>query len=156
MSVKDIPQQNFSMKRIPIYKDGNEVTTIKVDRWIPHNDIMNPGDFIKNLLSPGIYTPLIEIPINQNLHFGGKITHNEGALKAYDLTKHALSQVTPDALDKLASTAESLIASKNTRTKNPVVQPRSTLQELINLIGFNSITYNKSNQAKKIANEKMK
>ena len=153
---KDIPQQNFSMKRIPIYKDGNEVTTIKVDRWIPHNDIMNPGDFIKNLLSPGIYTPLIEIPINQNLHFGGKITHNEGALKAYDLTKHALSQVTPDALDKLASTAESLIASKNTRTKNPVVQPRSTLQELINLIGFNSITYNKANQARKVSNEKIK
>ena len=153
---KDIPQQNFSMKRIPIYKDGNEVTTIKVDRWIPHNDIMNPGDFIKNLLSPGIYTPLIEIPRNQNLYFGGKITHNEGALKAYDLTKHALSQVTPDVLDKVGSTAESLIASKNTRTKNPVVQPRSTLQELINLLGINSITYNKSNQARKVSNEKMK
>ena len=53
---KDIPQQNFSMKRIPIYKNGNEVTTIKVDRWIPHNDILNPLDFIKNLTSCNTFT----------------------------------------------------------------------------------------------------
>lgn len=152
----DIPQENFSMKRIPIYKNGNEVTTIKVDRWIPHNDLFSPVDFIKNLMSPGIYTPLVELPRNQNLYFGGKLTHKEGAGKYYDLAKYTASQFTPDIMDNIGGLIESKLLSKEKRTKNPVVQPRSTVQEIFNILGINSMTYNKANQAKKVANEKMK
>ena len=153
---KDIPQQNFSMKRIPIYKNGNEVTTIKVDRWIPHNDILNPLDFIKNLTSGGAWTPISDIPRNRNSYFGGKITHNEGALKAYDLTKYGIQQITPDALDNIYNLIESKVMSEKKRTKNPVIKPRTTTEELLKNIGLNIMTYNKSNQARKVANEKIK
>lgn len=87
---KDIPQQNFAMKRIPIYKNGNEVTTIKVDRWIPHNDMLNPIDMVKNLTNGGAWRAIPDILNNSNSYFGGKITNNEGALKAYDLSKYGV------------------------------------------------------------------
>jgi hypothetical protein len=152
---KDIPQQNFSMKRIPIYKDGNEVTTIKVDRWIPHGDILSPLDFIKNLTSGGAWAGGQDVLRNRNSYFGGKITNNEGALKAYDLTKYAVQQITPDVIDNIYNLAESKILSKEKRTKNPVIQPRTTAQELIKMFGINAMTYNKANQAKEVEKQKL-
>jgi hypothetical protein len=151
---EDIPQQNFAMKRIPVYKNGNEVSTVKVDRWIPHNDIFNPLDFIKNLASTGVYTPILEIPRNQNFYFGGKITNKEGAGKAYDLGKYAASQVTPDALDNVAGLIENTIADKKVRKKHSVIEPRSTLQELLKMVGVNTLTYNKNEQRKKAIRDK--
>ncbi len=153
---KDIPQQNFAMKRIPIYKNGNEVTTIKVDRWIPHNDMLNPIDMAKNLTNGGAWRAIPDILNNSNSYFGGKITNNEGALKAYDLSKYGVQQITPDILDNVWNLAESKMLSKEKRTKNPVIQPRTTTQELLRFFGINSMTYNKANQARKVANEKTK
>lgn len=153
---KDIPQQNFAMKRIPIYKNGNEVTTIKVDRWIPHNDMLNPIDMVKNLTNGGAWRAIPDILNNSNSYFGGKITNNEGALKAYDLSKYGIQQITPDILDNVWNLAESKMLSKEKRTKNPVIQPRTTTQELLKFFGINSMTYNKANQARKVANEKIK
>ncbi|MCT7614730.1 hypothetical protein [Aliarcobacter butzleri] len=153
---KDIPQQNFAMKRIPIYKNGNEVTTIKVDRWIPHNDMLNPIDMAKNLTNGGAWRAIPDILNNSNSYFGGKITNNEGALKAYDLSKYGVQQITPDILDNVWNLAESKMLSKEKRTKNPVIQPRTTTQELLKFFGINSMTYNKANQARKVANEKIK
>ncbi|WP_323669142.1 hypothetical protein [Aliarcobacter butzleri] len=153
---KDIPQQNFAMKRIPIYKNGNEITTIKVDRWIPHNDMLNPIDMMKNLTNGGAWRAIPDILNNSNSYFGGKITNNEGALKAYDLSKYGIQQITPDILDNIWNLAESKILSKEKRTKNPVIQPRTTTQELLKFFGINSMTYNKDNQARKVANEKIK
>ncbi|MCT7643469.1 hypothetical protein [Aliarcobacter butzleri] len=153
---KDIPQQNFAMKRIPIYKNGNEVTTIKVDRWIPHNDMLNPIDMAKNLTNGGAWRAIPDILNNSNSYFGGKITNNEGVLKAYDLSKYGVQQITPDILDNVWNLAESKMLSKEKRTKNPVIQPRTTTQELLKFFGINSMTYNKANQARKVANEKIK
>ncbi|MCG3657931.1 hypothetical protein [Aliarcobacter butzleri] len=153
---KDIPQQNFAMKRIPIYKNGNEVTTIKVDRWIPHNDMLNPIDMAKNLTNGGAWRAIPDILNNSNSYFGGKITNNEGALKAYDLSKYGVQQITPDILDNVWNLAESKMLSKEKRTKNPVIQPRTTTQELLKFFGINSMTYNKANQSRKVANEKIK
>lgn len=153
---KDIPQQNFSMKRIPIYRDGNEVTTIKVDRWIPHNDMLNPLDLAKNLTSGGAWAAIPDLLRNRNSYFGGKITHNEGALKAYDLTKYGVQQITPDIIDNAWNLAETKLLSEKKRTRNPVIQPRTTTEELLKNVGINIMTYNKANQAKKVANEKMK
>lgn len=153
---RDMPQQNFSMKRIPIYKNGNEVTTIKVDRWIPHNDILNPLDFIKNLTSGGAWSPIKDLPRNQDSYFGGKITNKEGGLKAYHLTKYAVEQITPDVLDNIYGLGESMLMNNEKRTKNPVTLPRTTTQELLKLIGINSLTYNQANQARKVAKEKEK
>ena len=133
---KDIPQKNFSMKRIPIYKKGKEVTTIKVDRWMPHNEILSPHDFVKNLYNGGAWKGGYEVLNNQNLYYGGKITHNEGARKAYDITKHAIQQITPDAIDKIWNLSESTILSKKKRKKKPVIKPRSTVQELLNIAGI--------------------
>jgi crotonobetainyl-CoA:carnitine CoA-transferase CaiB-like acyl-CoA transferase len=152
---KDIPQQNFSMKRIPIYQNGNEVTTVKVDRWVPHGDILSPLDFVKNLTSGGAWAGGQDVLRNRNSYFGGKITNREGGEKAYDLTKYAVSQITPDILDNIGGLVESSILSKEKRTKNPVIQPRTTTQELLKILGINSITYNKSNQAKEIEKQRL-
>lgn len=151
---RDIPQQNFSMKRIPIFKDGNEITTIKVDRWMPHNDMLNPHDMAKNLTSGGAWAAIPDVIRNRNSFFDGKITHREGVAKAYDLTKFATQQITPDAIDNVWNLAESKILTKEQRKQNPVIQPRSTAQELIKFLGLNTMTYNKTEQAKKAQREK--
>jgi hypothetical protein len=151
---KDIPQQNFSMKRIPIYKDGNEVTTIKVDRWIPHNDVLNPLDFVKNLTSGGAWSPIKDIPRNQDSYFGGKITNKEGALKAYHLAKYGVQQITPDVIDNAYNLAESQLMEAKKRSTNAVTKPRTTTQELLKFLGINAMTYDKSNQAKKAMRDK--
>lgn len=151
---KDIPQQNFSMKRIPIYKDGNEVTTIKVDRWIPHNDVLNPLDFVKNLTSGGAWSPIKDIPRNQDSYFGGKITNKEGALKAYHLAKYGVQQITPDVIDNAYNLAESQFMEAKKRSTNAVTKPRTTAQELLKFLGINAMTYDKANQAKKAMRDK--
>lgn len=151
---KDIPQQNFSMKRIPIYKDGNEVTTIKVDRWIPHNDVLNPLDFVKNLTSGGAWSPIKDIPRNQDSYFGGKITNKEGALKAYHLAKYGVQQITPDVIDNAYNLAESQFMEAKKRSTNAVTKPRTTAQELLKFLGINAMTYDKTNQAKKAMRDK--
>ena len=153
---KDIPQQNFSMKRIPIYRNGNEITTIKVDRWMPHNEILSPHDFVKNLYNGGAWKGGYEVLNNKNLYYGGKITHNEGMRKAYDISKYAVQQITPDIIDKAWNFTESAIIDKKTRSKNPVIQPRSTVQELLNAVGLNTLTYNKANQNRKVKNEELR
>lgn len=152
---EDIPQKNFSMKRIPIYKKGREVTTLKVDRWMPHNEILSPHDFIKNLTNGGAWKGIYEVLNNRNLYYGSKISYNEGALKAYDITGYAISQISPDVLDKAWSIAESNLLDEKTRTKNPVIQPRTTTQEIINALGLNVLTYDKYNQKRKARQEKL-
>lgn len=151
---KDIPQQNFSMKRIPIYKNGDEVTTIKVDRWIPHGDILSPLDFIKNLTSFGAWSPIKDIPRNQDSYFGGKITNKEGARKAYHLAKYGAQQITPDILDNAYNLAESQVMDSKKRSTNAVTKPRTTAQELLKFLGINAMTYDKANQAKKAMRDK--
>ncbi len=153
---KDIPQKNFSMKRIPIYKDGKEITTIKVDRWFPHNEILSPHDFVGNLINGGAWKGLYETWNNKNLYYGGKITYNTGARKAYDISKYAIQQISPDAIDKIWNLTESAIVNKKTRKKNPVIQPRSIVQELLNIAGLNTLTYDKEAQRKKAINERLK
>jgi hypothetical protein len=153
---EDIPQQNFSMKRIPIWKDGKEITTLKVDRWIPHYEILSPLDFTRNLLNGGAWKGIYEVLNNRNLYYGGKITYKDGAKGAYDIAKYATQQITPDVLDKAWNLAESKVLSKNARRKHPVIQPRSTLQEIFNLVGLNTLTYDKLRQREKILNERLR
>ena len=153
---QDIPQQNFAMKRVPIYKNGKNVTTIKVDRWMPHNEILSPHDFVKNLTNGGAWKGGYEVLNNQNLYYGGKISYNEGQRKAYDITKYAVQQISPDAVDKVWNMAESAILSKKRRTKHPVIQPRTKTQEALNLLGLNTLTYDKKAQKKKAIKERLK
>lgn len=153
---KEIPQKNFSMKRIPIYKNGNKVTTIKVDRWMPHNEILSPVDFIKNLYGMGAWGGAYEVLNNKNLYYGGKITHNEGGRKAYDIFKHGAQQITPDAIDKVWNLAESAILTRKQRKRKPVIQARSFTQEMINMAGINTLTYDKKAQRKKARSERLK
>jgi len=153
---KDIPQKNFSMKRIPIYKNGNEVTTIKVDRWIPHNDILNPLDFINNLTNLGAWGGLKDVLENRNSYFNSKITSRDGLASVYDIVKYGAQQITPDIVDNIYNLGESAIFPKEKRQKNPVLLERTSTQELLKLLGLNTLTYDKEAQKKKATNEILK
>lgn len=150
---EDISQKNFAMKRIPIYKNGDEVTTIKVDRWIPHGEMFSPFDFVKNLTSGGAWSGAYGVLNNRDMYYGGKITYKDGADKAYDLTKNAMQQITPDVLDGIYNLVETKVRNKDKRINNPVNIPRTTTQELLKLIGLNTLTYNKAEQKNKINKE---
>jgi len=153
---KDIPQKNFSMKRIPIYKNGNEITTIKVDRMIPHNDILNPLDFIKNLTNYGTWSGITDVINNRNSYFGNKITNRDGLAGAYDIAKYGIQQLTPDIADNIYNLGESTIFSKEKRQKTPVLLERTSTQELLKLLGFNTMTYDKKAQLEKALSEELK
>jgi len=152
----DIPQGNFSMHRLPIWKDGDEITTLKVDKWLPHTAVVTPLDFAKGLTSGGVYGTPIDMIYNRNSYFNKQLTHKEGAGKAYDYIKTGVQYATPDILDNLYNLAESKIVTKEARKSDPVVQPRTPTQELLKQLGLNIQDYNKENQKIESENKKLR
>jgi len=161
----DIPDEGYSFKRLPIMQNGNIVTTIKVDKWIPHYDLLSSmtdfsqgavPEFVRGQLVGGIPQNIVGGLINYNPYFNQRVTQKEGAQKAYQLTKHNVQQFTPDFIDNAYNLAESKLADKKTRRYNKVIEPRETWQEVAKNLGVNIQSYNKSEQSRKNMAEKLK
>jgi hypothetical protein len=155
---EDIPQSGYAWRRVPIYQDGNEITTLKVDRWLPHIEALNPEKMLHDTLWGG--NPWINaggnILANYNPYFNNKVTYQDGIEGAYQRGKSfASSFLTPDILDQTLSVGESVLLDEKTRSRNAVTQPRTTIQELLNLAGFNTLTYDKQNQKEKAIRERL-
>lgn len=164
-SDEDIPDEGYSFKRLPIMQDGNIVTTIKVDKWIPHYDLISSmtdfsqgvvPEFVRSQLVGGIPQNLVGGLINYQPYFNQRITQKEGAQKAYQLGKYNVQQFTPDFIDNAYNLAESKLADTKTRRYNKVIEPRSTWQEVARNFGVNIQSYNKAEQSRKSRNERVK
>jgi len=93
---------------------------------------------------------------NRNSYFGNKITSRDGLAGTYDIAKYGIQQLTPDILDNVYNLGESAIFSKQIRQKNPVLLERTSTQELLKLLGINTMTYDKKAQLEKALSEELR
>ncbi|WP_345985270.1 hypothetical protein WCX49_11750 [Sulfurimonas sp. HSL-1656] len=155
---EDMPKEGFAYKRIPIYTDGKEVTTLKVDKWLPHGELANPVEFLRGFLNFGTWQPAVDVIKNNNAYFNRPITRKDGSKAVYDLGKYTVQNVLPmpDVLDQAFNLVESRVLDQQQRRKDSVVTPRTTTEELLNIMGTNVLTYDKAKQRQKTQREKIK
>ena len=151
---KDMPDNNKG-KYLPVYKKGDTVTSLKIDRVIPYAEWLNPMNFgeapfeamgtmatapiakavsdTKNLLLNR------KIPINDFTNRPVTYSNKPIGEKTYDISKYMVQQHTP--LPATASNVwnfiESLARTQKQRKTNDTFVPRSTTQEIIKLLGPN-------------------
>jgi hypothetical protein len=161
---EEVPQR-FKKSYAPFMKSGDKVYGVKYDRWLPHLDLLklhkmpidtlwssNPyvslGGAVKGLADDdGGYSP----------YFGGKITYNKGLEGKGDiLGTLAKGFITPDILDGGYDLISSLARSEKSRRTTPIYNPKNSGQNILNVLGLNTASYNKSAQAKKYKSEQMK
>lgn len=133
---------------IPIARDGNKVTMIKADRWLPYLQMLHPINYAKDLAS-GVTTDFMVSTLTGNKLYNNRpITNPKKSLglQAYDYAKHYIGNYVPvpQELISAASLAESALIDKNKRRVTKTVEPRTPAQNALKLLGLNTLTYNRS------------
>ncbi len=166
---RDTPK-GFSFRRVPISRNGDKVTTLKIDKLLPQADLFNwlPGTNEKNALIPenvrtlligGFPQSLAGWANNESLYFGTPLTWDDGAFGTYQKNiKYPIQNIapTPGIISNLWNLIESKMFSKEMRRSNETIDPRETYQELLKIMGINTMTYNinKLEKKQRIRNEK--
>ena len=134
-------------KYIPVGKHGDKIDTLKVDRFIPQLQMMQPVNYARDLASGIPQNLFISATMQRKLYNNRPITYakKSGADKAYDYAKHYITNFVP--LPQEAYNVWDLIdanaRSKRRRKSDNVTEPRSTLQSILKLGGVNTISYNR-------------
>ncbi len=134
-------------KYLPIGRQGDEVTTLKVDRFIPQLQMMQPLNYIRDLGSGVPQNLFVSLAMQKKLYNGRPITYAKKSTgdKAYDYAKHYITNFVP--LPQEAYNVWDLIdanaRSKRRRKSDSVTEARTIPQSVAKLLGINTITYNK-------------
>lgn len=148
---------DFAGRRIPVAKNGDKIDTVKVDRYIPYLELMtSPLNFgasqISGVSSNALVNAVTAPSGMRDIYNGRLVTRDSksGGQQAYDHAKHAITTygVLPQTAVTGANIIESMVRDSNNRKNDDVTNPRTTPQELMKLIGLNTMTYNKSNAVK--------
>ena len=151
---KDMPDNNKG-KYLPVYKKGDTVTSLKIDRVIPYAEWLNPmhfGEAPLEAMGTMATAPIVKavsdtknlilnrkIPINDFTNRPVTYSNKPLGEKTYDISKYMVQQHTP--LPATASNVwnfiESLARTQKQRKTNDTFVPRSTTQEIIKLLGPN-------------------
>ena len=150
----DMPENNRG-KYLPIWRDGDTITSLKIDRVIPYAEWLNPmhfGEAPFEAMGTMATAPVAKaisdaknliwnrkIPINDFTNRPVTYSNKPIGEKTYDISKYMVQQHTP--LPATASNVwnfiESLARTQKQRKTNDTFVPRSTTQEIIKLLGPN-------------------
>ncbi len=144
------------MARIPVWKDGNEITTVKMDKINPFMQLMHPLQMGRETAMNGLPQTLLGLLSGTKLYNGRPVTYDNKpkSQQLYDKAKYA-SGLTPlpgqvrSGIDLI----ESLVRDEKNRKISRDIVPRSTLQNLFKQFGVNSLTFD-SKQVKKARKKK--
>lgn len=158
---------SYKGARIPIAKNGDEITTIKLDRIIPYMEAgMSPINFIRNTFA-GVTTGATYTAWTgsgdgsaKQLYMDAPITKASKPVgqRVIDWGKYISQNYVPlpqqfysgiDVLDSIAR-------SKDNRSRGNETVPRTTPQNLLKLIGINTLTYDKHKLEQKQAKARRK
>lgn len=140
---------NMKMRNFAIHANGDDITTLKTDRWIPYIELLNPINFatsmfsgppvkaVTNVLSSGAKNGMVDIYKWQ------PVTYKKDAGRFYDYFKYLTQSYVP--LPAQAYTGWDIVESKlkdeRKRKTNEVIIPRTPLQEVAKFGGLNSLDY---------------
>lgn len=157
--------ERFSKSYVPVGKNGDKVYGLKYDRWIPHLDLLKLHKMPLDLLwggdpyisALGGIDGLVEGNGGYSPYFNSKITHKKGLEGRMDVAGSLLTGfITPDIADGAYGVLSSLVQNEKRRRRNKVYNPKSTSQNILNTLGLNTTSYNKSQQRKKYQSELLK
>lgn len=143
--------EHLKGREMAIHKSGSEITTVKVDRWLPFYELLSPKNFALSTLLSGLPQEALYNTLSENSKVMRK-TYNDQPVtyrsksagdQAIDYAKHIGQTYVPlpQQVYNGVGLIDSLVRSKKSRTKQKVIQPRSKAQELIKFLGVNSKTY---------------
>jgi len=143
--------EDYKGRRFGIGFDGDKITTLKTDRWIPYVELINPINFVVGQIGGPTTKALVNLgtSISKNgpidTYTGRPITYNKGSRKVYDYMKYLTQSYVP--LPAQAYTgwniAESMLKDEKKRRTNKTTVPRTPIQEVAKFSGLNSLTYSK-------------
>ena len=159
---------SYKRRELGVHKSGDEISNIKVNRWIPYFELLEPVNFVKSQFA-GVGTNLA-VEGGQALLGGGKQTHKlyngmpitrpnkTTGQQAYDIVKHIGSSYAPvpQQIWHGVELAESMAREKQNRKNTRAHVPRTTTQEVLRFLGLNSKTYSRSGLAAERAAEESK
>ncbi len=149
---ESIPK-DFQMSRVGISRDGDHVTTVKVDRMIPYMQPMSPVRFARDFIGSGIWQTALGGLMGTKLYNGRPVTSdNKPAVQqAYDYLKYIAQGLTPIPGEASAAwdIVDSVLRQKRNRVRSGDIVPRTTGQELLKLLGVNTLTYDREKVKRK-------
>ena len=138
---------DFQLSRIGVSRDGDRVTTLKVDRMIPYMQPMNPKRFVRDFVGSSPLMTVVSGIMGNKIYNGRPITNDykPKSQQAYDYVKYLTQGLTPipGQVSSTWDVIESLVRSKRNRVRSSDIVPRTPTQEVLKLIGINSLTYDK-------------
>lgn len=146
-SIYDEQPPIFNNKRMPVYEDydGN-VTTLKIDKWIPHLSVFDPAEFFLSQAGSGIPQKLISnLLLDSDPYFRNQITWNKGLHGAADRAEYYIENYVPIPrfVYSTADVAKTSLLDEETRRKSPFLNPRTPTESILTALGFNTLSYNK-------------
>ena len=145
--------EDFRGKRLPIYRNGDKVTTYKIDKQIPYLQFFAPAQTAREFVYQGLPQSLISLASGVKLWNQRPITseYKPKAQQAYDYFKYGVQSLTPipGSVSSGWDFIEGLMRSNRNRRSSSDIIPRTTEQNVMKLGGLNILTYDKKKAEKK-------
>lgn len=146
--------EDLKGRGVGIGKNGDQVHTLKVDKWIPYLGLLDPVNYAKGMFS-GVTTSLAHDVMTAGtpngvtrMYDNYPVTRKDKSFgdKLLDYGKHFGQAYVPLPQEayNLTNFAESMMRDKKKRKNSTVMSPKSKKQEIWKLLGVNSSSYSRS------------
>ncbi|MGE4510093.1 MAG: hypothetical protein AB7D43_03220 [Sulfurimonadaceae bacterium] len=139
--------EDFKGRRFVVNKDGDDYDTLKLDRMIPYAELQNPINYAKSNVSGMLPNALYSMN-GMQMYNGRPITYKnkDAGDQSIDWIKHLASQYTPvpaPAMSAINIADKEMRGKERSRTSR-TIEPRTLPQSLVQLLGINTLTYDKN------------
>jgi hypothetical protein len=149
----DSMPEDFQGKRLPVAKDGREITTYKIDKQIPYLQFFAPLQTAREFVYQGVPQTAVSLSAGVKLWNQRPITnkYKPKAQQVYDYLKYGTQGLTPipGSVSSGWDFIEGVIRSKRNRKTSSDIVPRNDVQNILKMLGLNTLTYDKVNAEKK-------
>ena len=153
-------------RSVAVWRDGDRVRTIKMDRYLPYMNLTAPANYAKGLASgpatQGAYAlfSMMADGKPRMLYNNRPITKDTKPIpaQAYDYLNWLLQGFTPmpGGVSSGINLVNDLSRDETSRKRNNVMLPKTKAQSVAKFLGFNSADYSVSGQMKDAAKKKLK
>ncbi|WP_456432686.1 hypothetical protein [Nitratifractor sp.] len=141
-------------KRVPVWRDGNKITTVKMDRLVPYMQFMSPLSTGAEFIGQGIPQAVLSNVVGTKIYNSRPVTSTTkpAGQQLYDKAKYFVQSLTPipQQVNSGWDFIESLLRSENNRKRSSDIVPRTPAQQIIKLFpGINILTYDEERVRKR-------
>ncbi len=146
--------EDMKGREIGINKDGDKITTLKVDKLVPYLGFLDPANYAKGLFS-GVTTSLAHNAMTAGtpngitrMYDNYPVTRKDKSFgdKLLDYGKYFSQAYVPLPQEVYNATnfVESMVRDEKKRKNSAVMEPKTKTQEVLKLLGVNTGGYSRS------------